>query len=431
MSPTVSPALQQIAEQAVRYPDGAFENLAYLIDAELLRVAFHRLNPKSSPGCDGETWARYATDLAANLQDLYARLRTQRYRAQPVERVWLDKEDGKQRPIGKPVLEDKIVQRAVTLILEAIYEPAFYWFSYGFRRGKRPQAALPELRERCMGMNINWILDADVSGFFDSIAHALLLDVIRKRVTDKNMLRLVGKWLNAGVLDEGQLHYPETGTPQGGVISPMLANIFLHEVLDDWFVKEVQPRMKGRCFLIRFADDFVIGFEFEEDARRVMEVLPKRFGRYHLTIHPEKTKLVKFGKPASRTEAASGNDTFDFLGFTHYWTKSLRGHWVIKRKTAKKRLRRAKVRLWQWCRWNMHEPIEYQYRKLCQKLKGHYAYYGIRGNSRRLDAVYEHVRRAWRYWLSRRSSKSHISWAKFVAFLERWPLPRPRLVHRI
>ncbi len=431
MSQTVLTKLQRIAEQAVQYQDEPFKNVAHLMDVDFLQEAFIRTNPKSSPGCDGETWQSYAVDLERNLVDLHERMKTMRYRAQPVKRVWLEKEDGKKRPIGKPVLEDKIAQRAVTMILEAIYEKEFYDFSHGFRRGHRPQGALHELRERCMGMKINWILDADVSGFFDSIDHVLLQETIRKRVKDKNMIRLIGKWLNAGVLEEGNLHYPESGTPQGGVISPMLANIFLHYVLDDWFVKDVQPRMKGRCFLIRYADDFVIGFEKEEDARKVMDVLPKRFDRFKLTIHPEKTKLIKFGKPVFSKETKSGNGTFDFLGFTHYWTKSLRGYWVIKRSTAMKRLRRAMKAYWQWCHYNLHEPIWYQYYKLSQKLKGYYGYYGIRGNSRKLEAVYEYVQKAWHYWLSRRSSTGYIPWEKFKEFLVKWPLPKPRIVHNI
>ena len=211
----------------------------------------------------------------------------------------------------------------------------------------------------------------------------------------------------------------------------MLGNVFLHEVLDDWFVTQVQPRLKGRSFLIRFADDFVMGSELESDARRVMEVLPKRFDRFRLTIHPEKTKLVRFGKPASRRGDTSGNGTFDFLGFTHYWATSLRGHWVIKRKTARSRLRRVQAAFWQWCRWNRHEPVAYQHRKLCLKLQGYYGYYGIRGNSRMLDVVYEQVRRVWRYWLSRRSSTRYIPWTKFRRFLSEWPLPRPRIVHSV
>jgi hypothetical protein len=243
-------------------------------------------------------------------------------------------------------------------------------------------------------------------------------------------LRLIGKWLNAGVLEDETLTYPDRGAPQGGVISPMLANIFLHHVLDEWFECEVKPRMKGRCFLIRFADDFIIGCEKEEDARRIMAVLTKRFARFNLTIHPKKTKLIKFGKPGSG-DPGNENGTFDFLGFTHYWTKSRRGYWVIKRETAGKRLRRAMKRVRQWCRNNRHKPLVEQYRTLQQKLRGHYQYYGIRGNYRKLEALYKKAEKVWRYWLSRRSAKGAIPWEKYKKLKAKFPLPRPRIVHSI
>ena len=290
------------------------------------------------------------------------------------------------------------------------------------------QEALHELREECMMRGINWIVDADVCGFFDNIDRKLLMEFLSIKVKDKNVLRIIGKWLNCGVMEDGNLHYPETGTPQGGVISPLLANVFLHYVLDEWFVRDVQPRMRGHCFLIRFADDFIIGFQREDDARKVMEVLPKRFARYNLTIHPEKTKLVRFGKPP-RSAAKSGNDTFDFLGFTHYWTKSLRGNWVVKRKTMQKRERRARRAIWTWCKWNRHELIPFQHKKLCQKLKGHYAYYAVRCNMRALERVYESAKKAWHYWLSRRTSDGYIRRDSFAEFLLKHPLPIPRIIH--
>jgi hypothetical protein len=233
-------------------------------------------------------------------------------------------------------------------------------------------------------------------------------------------------------VEAGELTHPDTGTPQGGVCSPMVSNIFLHHVLDEWFVREVQPRMKGRCFLIRFADDFIIGFELEEDARRVMDVLAKRFNRFALTIHPEKTVLVEFKPPPFREKLAKGKGTFDFLGFTHYGAKSRRGYWVIKRKTIGKRLRRSMKAIWSWCGENRHESLIEQYRVLCSKLRGYYQYYGIRGNYKMLEVIYEHTERAWRYWLSRRSHKGHISWQKFTASLrEKLPLPKPRIIHNI
>jgi group II intron reverse transcriptase/maturase len=431
MSPTVSRKLRRIAQQAVDYPEGGFRTLADLIDVDFLREAYRRTRKDSAPGIDRVTAQEYAEHLDEHLRDLHERLRSGRYQAPPVERVWLDKEDGRKRPIGKPTFEDKIVQRAVTMLLGAIYEVDFHDFSYGFREGRSPHQARNELREQCLGKHLHWLIDADISGFFDSLDHSLLRDVLRRRVKDGSILRLIGKWLNAGVIDGGELTYPESGSPQGGVISPMLSNIFLHHVLDEWFVRDVQPRMKGRCVLLRFADDFVIGGEREADAQRIMSVLPKRFARYRLTIHPEKTKLISFRKPARRETTDTGNDTFEFLGFTHYWAKARLGDGVLKRKTAQKRVRRAKKTLWQWWRGNRPRPLKEQYEQLGQKLQGHYQYYSIRGNYRALESVFEFVRTAWRYWLSRRSRESYIRWDKFERLLAVFPLPRPRIIHQV
>jgi len=428
---TVSTELQRIAQQAVDYPDDVFTTLGQLIDVDFLREAHRRTRKDRAPGIDRVTAKEYAEHLDENLQDLHERLRSGRYIAPPVERVWLEKEDGSQRPIGKPAFEDKIAQRAVAMLLGAVYEQDFHDFSYGFRNGRSPHQALRELREQCRSMNIGWVVDADVSGYFDSIDHRLLREVIKQRVNDGRILRLIGKWLNAGVVEDGELTYPESGSPQGGVISPVLSNIYLHHVLDEWFVRDVQPRMKGRCFLIRFADDFVIGCELEGDARRIMSVLPKRFSRFRLTIHPKKTRLISFGKPARRETTDRGNGTFDFLGFTHYWAKSRLGNWVIKRQTAKKRIRRAKRTLWQWCRDNRHLRQMEQYAKLCQKIRGHFQYYAIRGNYRALESFYEFACKAWRYWLSRRSRESYIPWDKFHRMLEVTPLPQPRIIHEV
>jgi len=317
------------------------------------------------------------------------------------------------------------------MLLEAIYEQDFQDSSYGFRRGRSPHEALHERRERCMTEGIGWIVDADVSGYFDSIDKTWLRDMLRKRVNDGRILRLIGRWLHAGVMEEGVLTHPETGVPQGGVISPVLANLFLHHVLDEWFEREVRPRMKGRCFLIRFADDFVMGCELETDARRIMAVLPKRFARFGLRIHPTKTALIAFRKPDTRQETEDGNGTFDFLGLTHYWTQSRRGCWVIKRKTAGKRIRRTKKSLWRWCRTNRHAPLKDQYQMLCLKLRGHFQYDGIRGNFRMLEGIARYAEKAWRYWLSRRSSKSGIGWEKFQKLLRVYPLPIPKIVHNI
>lgn len=431
-SQTISTKLQGIAAQARSYPEMVFNNLYHLINVDFLREAYRQTRKDKAAGVDKVTAKEYAENLEENFRDLHRRLLNNCYVAPPVERVWIDKEGGKKRPIGKPCFEDKIVQRAVIMILEAIYGDVFHPFSHGFRKGHSQHQALHELREQCIKLGIRWIVDADVSGYFDSIDRSLLREFIMRRVKDGGILRLIGKWLNAGVVDAGVLIHPDTGTPQGGVVSPMLSNIFLHYVLDEWFVRDVQPRMKGRCFLIRFADDFIIGFDLEEDARRVMDVLPKRFNRFKLTIHPEKTVLVEFKPPPLRKKLDAGKGTFDFLGFTHYWAMSRRGYWVIKRKTIGKRLRRSMKAIWQWCRANRHDYLNEQYKALCSKLRGYYQYYGIRGNYKLLEVVFEHTQRAWRYWLSRRSQRSQISWQKFTASLrEKLPLPKPRIVHNI
>lgn len=427
-SQTVSSKLQRIAQQAREYPESVFTTLAHLIDVDFLHEAHRRVNKKGAPGIDKVTAQEYGANLEENLADLHGRLRQGKYKAPPVARKWLEKENGKLRPIGKPTFEDKIVQRAVEMLLSAIYEEQFYDFSHGFRKGRSQHQALHALREYCRLLNINWILNADITGLFDNIDHRKLLDLIRRRVNDGAILRLIGKWLNAGVMEEDRLEFPDKGTPQGGVISPLLSNIFLHAVLDDWFVREAKPRMSRRCFIIRWADDFIIGFELESDAQRVMEVLPKRFARYGLELHPDKTSLIRFGKPPAKAVTSGENGTFNFLGFTFYWGKGLKGYWIIKKKTVGKRLRGFLKRTWAWCKENRHEAIGLQHRILSSKLRGFYQYYGVRGNFKALEVAFEYAYKAWRRWLSRRDQRGVVL---FEYLQEKYPLPQPRIVHNI
>lgn len=430
-SQTISTQLYQIAKQARDHPERIFTSLVHLMNVELPGAAFNETSKASAPGVDGVTASQYAEHLDANLKALHRRLRQKQYKAPPVMRVWLDKEDGSKRPIGISAVEDKVVQRAAASLMNAVYEQDFYNFSYGFRKDKSPHDALKALREQCKRLNIRWIIDADIKKFFDSIDHKILMDFIKHRINDGGLLRLIGKWLNAGVLDGGAKSYPEAGTPQGGVISPLLANIFLHNVLDEWFVKEIKPRLKGRCFLIRFADDFVIGCELESDAQRLMAVLPKRFNRFKLTIHPEKTVLVDF-RPPNERDGKGKPGTFDFLGFTHYWGKSRNANWVIKRRTRRKRLSRAMKDVWQWCHDHRHDKVTEQYKMLRAKLVGHYNYYGIRCNYEMLEKLYKHAIKSWRRWLGRRSRNGCLSWDEFAErYLQAFPLPRPRIVHNI
>lgn len=425
---TLSTKLQWIAEKAATDPNFVFYTLAHQIDEELLWVAFHRLDPKKTPGIDGQTAAEYAEDLRDNLRNLHERLRGRQYRAMPIKRTWIPKEDGSQRPIGILVLEDKIVQKAVAIILEAVFEVDFYEVSYGFRPGRSPHQALHAVRELINRLNIGWILEVDIQQFFDTLDRKVFFELLHRRVKDGGLDRLLGKWFQVGVLDGEQVSYSDKGTPQGGTISPIIANVYLHYVLDEWFVKEVKPRLKGRCFLIRFADDAVMGFEHEEDACRVREVLPKRLEKYGLKAHTEKTRLVKFNRIPYRGTKDASNGTFDFLGFTHYWATSRNGSWVVKRRTIRKRMRRAIKRFTQWCQFNRHLSVKEQWQTLSQKLRGYYQYYGIRGNYDCIDWVYQEVRRTWRRWLGRRSQKGYLSWEQFNRIHKRFPLPKPRIV---
>lgn len=430
-SETVSTKLQRIAEQAVRYPDMVFTTLVHLIDVELLEHSYKLTRKDAAPGLDGVTAKEYGKALIPNLQNLHKRLKEGKYFAPPVKRIWLDKGDGKKRPIGISEFEDKIVQRSATMLLEAVYEQDFYDFSHGFRKNRSAHKALSQLRNHLKKMGITRIVDADISGFFDNIDRGWMMRILKKRVNDGGLLRLIGKWLNAGVMDGKELIFPDRGTPQGGVISPMLANIFLHHVLDEWFEKEVKPRMKGRCFLIRFSDDFIIGVELETDAGRVMKVLPKRFGRFGLSIHPEKTKLVKFKKPDKNERTCKENDIVDFLGFTHYWSQSRQGYWVVKKRTTGKRLKGTIKSLWRWCKINRHEALIKQHATLCRKLRGYYQYYGVTCNFRAIERVYLSLLRAWRYWLSRRCQKGYINFDRLEKLLGKYELPKPRIIHTI
>jgi len=420
-------SLVRIAALAQKNPEMVFTSLVHRIDLSLLKKSFKQVRKSDAAGVDKITAKQYAKNLDENIYNLHQRLRSGRYVAAPVKRIWIDKEDGKKRPIGITVLEDKIVQKAVATIMNVIYDVNFHDFSHAYRKGHSQHMALHELRENCVSLDIGWIVSADITGLFDNIKHGYLRELIKKRINDGGILRLIGKWLNAGVMEDGSLAFPGKGTPQGGVISPVLSNVFLHHVLDDWFVKEVKPRMKGRCFIIRFADDFIIGCEHENDAQRMMEVLPKRFNRFGLTLQSEKTRLIPFRKPNSKGDG-KGNGTFDFLGLTFYWSRSRRGYWVIKKKTARKRLRRFMRMLWQWCKENRHDPMEEQHDILCSKLRGFYQYYGVRGNYKGLEVVFEYAEKAWRRWLSRRSHKGTVL---FDELREKYPLPLPRIVHNI
>jgi group II intron reverse transcriptase/maturase len=425
----ISTRQQQIATLAKQMPDKALHSLSRHLDLDWMREAYRRTRKDGATGVDGQTADQFAADLEGNLGSLLDGMKSGTYRAPPVRRVHIPKGDGsKTRPIGVPTFSDKVQQRAIAMVLEAVYEEEFYDFSYGFRPGRSAHDALEALRRSLWSMRGGWVLEVDIASFFDTLDHQALRDILRRRVSDGVVVRMVGKWLNAGVLEGGIMTRAEAGTPQGGVISPLLANVYLHEVLDRWWVTEVLPRMRGRATLVRYADDFVIVFAREDDARRVQAVLPKRFARFGLTLHPQKTRLLPFMRP-DRTDLEP--TSFDFLGFTHNWARSRKGKWVPRRTTAKDRFSRALKRIALWCRRARHVPIADQAKMLRRKLLGHYEYYGLTGNSDALSRFYKEVQRTWQKWLSRRSQRAYIHWAAFARLEAKYPLPRPRVVHSI
>jgi len=423
----VSTKRERIATLAKQSPGMAFTSLNHHLDLDWLLRACIMTRKDGAAGIDGETYEMYRERLLDNLETLLERAKSGSYRAPPVRRVYIPKGSGTAtRPIGIPTFEDKVLQRAVVMILEAIYEQDFYEGSYGFRPGRSAHQALDALRETLKRHGGGWVLEVDIQRFFDTLDHAHLRAFLERRVRDGVLLRLIGKWLKAGVMEDGAIHYPESGSPQGGVISPLLANVYLHYVLDEWFLQEVQPRLHGRAKLIRYADDFVMAFTDESDARRVLEVLGKRFAKYGLALHPEKTRLIDFRRPArGRPSAKPG--TFDLLGFTIHWGRTRRGGWAVRTRTAAGRFRRAVKTINLWCRRHRHDPIPEQHQTLVLKIRGHYGYYGRRGNYEALSRYARLVTKIWRKWLQRRSWKSRLNWKKFNRMLDRHPLPRPRI----
>jgi RNA-directed DNA polymerase len=422
---SVSTRQQHIAEMARKHAGSPLTTLSHHLDMLWLREAYGRVRRDSAPGVDGQTVADYGENLEANLQSLLERAKSGTYRAPWVKRVHIPKSETETRPIGMPTVENKVLERAVAMLLEPVYETEFLDCSYGFRPGRSPHQALDAVRTAVMRMGGGWVLDVDVRKYFDTIPHQALREVVSHRIRDGVISRLVGKWLKAGVWEAGQVTYPEAGTPQGGVISPMLSNIYLHEVLDSWFEREIKPGLRGQADLIRFADDFVVVCETREDADALLEQVTVRFQSYGLAIHPEKTRIVDFRHPWTSEQPPQ---TFDFLGFTHYWGKTLGRGWAVKRKTKGKKLRAALGRIGEWCKKNRHEPMEQQHRELSERVRGHYTYYGIRGNHPALACFCREARRLWHYWLSRRSREKGDAGRLWKMLTEHFRLPAARIV---
>ncbi len=408
--------------------------LAHHIDVDLLREAYRRTRKDGAVGIDGLTAQAYAKDLEGNLQSLLDRFKSGRYRAPAVRAVRIPKRGrGSQtRSLGIPTFEDKVLQRAVLMVLEAVYEQDFLDCSYGFRPGRSAHQALEGLWRRTMKMSGGWVVDVDLQDFFESLDHRHLRRFLDQRVRDGVLRRTIDKWLKAGVLEDGQIRGREAGTPQGGVVSPLLANLYLHHVLDVWFTRQVVPRLRGQAFLVRYADDFLLVFTRKDDAERVWKALPTRLGGFGLRVHPEKTRMVRFRKPTAKSlngSRGSRPGAFDFLGFTHHWGKSRKGRLVIKRRTSGKSLSRARREMNQWLRHHRHVKIADQHRMLCRKLRGHFGYYGITGNSRSLVKFRWSVLLLWRKWLGRRSQRGDMFWDRYRRILARYPLPPPVAVH--
>jgi RNA-directed DNA polymerase len=428
--PGVSSDLGRVRQVAVRDKEARFTALLHHVSLPRLMMAFEDLNPRAAPGVDGVTWQEYGRDLVANLRDLHERVQSGRYRASPSRRVYIPKADGRQRPLGIASLEDKIVQRAAADVLNAVYEADFLGFSYGFRPGRSPHDALDALAAGIYRKRVNWVLDADIRDFFGSLDRGWLEKFLRHRIADERVLRLVGKWLAAGVMEEGS--WTETqGSPQGAPASPLLANVYLHYVLDLWADWWRKRHAHGDVIIVRFADDFIVGFEYQDDAEAFLAGLRERFAKFSLDLHPDKTRLIEFGRHAARDRAARGDgkpETFQFLGFTHICAASRGGRFWIRRKTDSKRMRaklkQAKAEIMR----RRHLPVPDQGRRLASVIRGHQAYYAVPGNYDAVHAFRTQVTRHWHRALSRRSQKGHVTWTRMNRLVVRW-LPPTRITH--
>lgn len=414
----------QIAERSRKFPDEALTNLNQFIDEALLEECFQLLNKQSASGVDGQTWQDYNEQRKERIAQLLSGFKSGTYHAPNIRRVYIPKGDGKQRPLGLPTIEDKILQTALSKVLNPIYEQLFYDGSYGFRPGRSQHQALEKLFKEVSFKEKRYIIDADMQNYFGSINHQCLREFLDQKIKDGVIRKMIDKWLKAGILEEGRVAYPTEGTPQGGTISPLLSNIYLHYVLDEWFEEQIQPRLKGKSFIIRYADDFLLGFTNEEDALRVMEVLPKRMAKYGLSLHPEKTKLIRMDG-----EQEKEKQTFDFLGFTHHMGESFTGKRILKRQTSRKKLRASLQRMKEWIKDNRHGRLEGIIAELNRKLRGYYEYYGITFNSRQLYRYFDQVQYLLYTWTNRCGGK-HLTWEQFAVRIKVWsPLLRPKVYH--
>jgi len=424
--PGASSALERVREVARADKGARFTALLHHVDLARLRAAYRAIRPQAAPGVDGVTWVEYGQDLESNLRDLHSRVQAGRYRAKPSRRVHIPKADGRLRPLGIASLEDKIVQRAVVEVLNAVYEVDFRGFSYGFRPGRGPHDALDALAVGIGRKKVNWVLDADIRDFFNQLDRAWLRKFLEHRIADKRVLRLIDKWLAAGVIEDGKWSETLAGSPQGASVSPLLANVYLHYVFDLWADWWRHRRAHGDVIIVRFADDVTVGFEYEQDAQRFLSDLHERFAGFGLQLHPDKTRLIEFGRHAARNRAARGQgkpETFDFLGFTHICARSKNGRFWLKRITISKRMRAKLREVKDQLKLRMHEPIPVQGRWLRSVLQGHFAYYAVPGNSDAVSAFRFQVTRHWFKTLRRRSQRTRVNWERMNRLATRWIPP--------
>jgi RNA-directed DNA polymerase len=420
----VQTSLRAIVKTASLNKQHRFRDLYGLLNLGMLHLAWKALKKNSAIADEDITVREYEADLERNLVRLVEKLRQKRYRAKLIKRRYIPKENGKQRPLGIPALEDKIVQKAVASILEAIYEPEFLSCSYGYRPGRGAKDAVSDLVFQFQYGVFGYVVEADIKGFFDNIDHGKLLTMVERRINDRAFLRLITKWLKAGILEpDGYVRHPVTGTPQGGIVSPILSNLYLHTVLDEWFQGVVKPRLKGRAIMCRYADDWVCAFQYRADARRFYNVLPKRLGRYNLEVEPSKTKIIRFSRFHPTRKRGR---TFTFLGFEFYWCKDRKGISRAMRRTAPSKQRSALSRMKAWLKASRHLPKRQFFKTLKRKLIGHYNYYYVRGNSRAVWSFYRQVVECAKKWLNRRSQRKSYTWEKFKRVLEYTGIPKPR-----
>lgn len=422
--------LALISQRAQREPKFQFTSLAHLLDECFLRECYYSLGRDRACGIDGVTWKEYGEHLEENLKDLVARMKAKRYKPQPAKRVYIPKDEQSFRPLGLPSLEDKIVQKGIARILEAIYEADFLDCSYGFRPYLGCHQAINAVDKTIFCNQINHVIEADIKGFFDNMFHTWIMEFLQVRIKDPSFLLLIRRFLKAGYIDAGELVKTDQGTPQGGNLSPILSNIFLHYVLDLWFEKKIKPKARGKCYLVRYADDYICMVQYADDARNIKQALQERFSKFGLELHPEKTNVISFGRyerENAKRQKRKAN-TFDFLGFTHFCGKSRKGNFIVGRKTSQKKFRKKCREMNEWLKKTRnHKRAKAWWGTLIAKLRGHYQYYGVSGNFRSLKCFYFITIRLVRKWLNRRSQRKSFNWVSFTEYLKHYPLPLPRI----